>query len=715
MKNKKGFSLVELLAVIAIIAIVATIGIFSSIAIKNKMNKKMFESELKEILASAEKYGSDNKEDLEDSEGETILLSGTQRKFKEVTVEELLNTKYYSSDETDEEGNKAVIYYETNLPINDLKILVYETNNSGRISSCIPYSDLNERYLDNESYFDASEFKELGIYCTNYSPVGGFSSIRAEITDDDKWTREKTVNITVVNKDVHVTGYKFVKDKNECKQNTTGWLSLTENKNFWGTIENYTASKKITEQHGAVYENYYICVQDETNGINKKTIRINKIDSIAPSCEITGENSTWKNTPVLINIACNDGTTGKESGCTTATASFSKTYNTSKEKDSFTLVDLAGNSTTCNYNVYVDTDKPTCSLSYASNKINLTKNETGGSGIKIFGLSKSTGANSNGVTSMDVSNGKFYGYVQDNAGNSVTCSGQATYSTCATGSNTCKGGYVDKNCSDCHTGKNTCKYGCDSVYDSCASGSNTCKYGCDSVYSSCATGSNTCKYGCDSVYSSCATGSNTCKYGCDNVYSSCATGSNTCKGGYIYTYCNKSLNVATCKVVEGMTYVSGKGCCEKVYSSCATGSNTCKAGYVQKNCSNCYTGSNTCKAGYVQKNCSNCYTGSNTCKAGYVQKNCSNCYTGSNTCKAGYVQKNCSNCYTGSNTCKAGYVQKNCSNCYTGSNTCKAGYVQKNCSSCYTGSNTCKYGCDSVYDSCASGSNTCSAGYTFSN
>ena len=301
MKNKKGFSLLELLAVIAIIAIVATIGIYSSITIKKKMNKKMFETTLEEIMTAAEKYGTDNKEEIIDklfSEDEKIKIKGYDRKYKELTVEELIETKYVSPEDKDEDNNPVINHYETNLPINDLKILVYETNDSGRISACIPYSDMGDEFIDNESVLpDPEEYKDLGIYCSEYMPSGMTNIITVKVDNADKWAHSKKINISVLNKNSDIVGYKIVENAADCKDLTAEWITsgITEETGLLGGNGQFKMSQtRSNPDESATGSKYYVCAKAADNTVSSKAFIFAKIDHVNPGVEditLTDEDS----------------------------------------------------------------------------------------------------------------------------------------------------------------------------------------------------------------------------------------------------------------------------------------------------------------------------------------------------------------------------------------------------------------------------------------
>lgn len=60
MKNKKGFTLVELLAVIVVIAIVSSIATVGVIAVRNAINESLLSSKIEILESSAVYWGQDN-------------------------------------------------------------------------------------------------------------------------------------------------------------------------------------------------------------------------------------------------------------------------------------------------------------------------------------------------------------------------------------------------------------------------------------------------------------------------------------------------------------------------------------------------------------------------------------------------------------------------------------------------------------------------------
>ena len=172
--NKKGFTLVELLAVIVLIAVISSIGITSYIVVKNKINKKIFTNKLAEIVSSSEKWGEYNKEKLTNKDENNLS-------YAVVKLSELIKSDYFETDEsfdatkyscTNKENGlckDVVVNNVDNLVINDLQIKVFKKNK--QVYGCIIVNEDN-RVLLNEEYADDSKkafkkYNDLNLYCSD--------------------------------------------------------------------------------------------------------------------------------------------------------------------------------------------------------------------------------------------------------------------------------------------------------------------------------------------------------------------------------------------------------------------------------------------------------------------------------------------------------------------------------------------------------------------
>ena len=89
MKNKKGFTLPELLVVIIIIGIISVIAIPSIILINKNINKRLYNSKVDMIVSAAELYASDNPD----------IFNGVSE--VKVYVAELINKNYLKVETTE--------------------------------------------------------------------------------------------------------------------------------------------------------------------------------------------------------------------------------------------------------------------------------------------------------------------------------------------------------------------------------------------------------------------------------------------------------------------------------------------------------------------------------------------------------------------------------------------------------------------------------------
>ncbi len=118
MKNNKGFTLVELLAVIVLLAILVSIAVPSTISISNKLKANMYCKKIDSIEMAAKLYGEDRKESFTET-----YNSNASKKIK---VRDLI-----ASGDLKKEGNEEPFI--TNpidgSSMDDLELIVYEKYN----------------------------------------------------------------------------------------------------------------------------------------------------------------------------------------------------------------------------------------------------------------------------------------------------------------------------------------------------------------------------------------------------------------------------------------------------------------------------------------------------------------------------------------------------------------------------------------------------------
>ena len=112
--NKKGFTLVELIAVIAIIAIIATLAIPNMISMLNRSKNEKFITDAKQIIAKAKYYYKNHRTEI--SDGEEVTLSTL------INVQGLKLESSPYGENYDADASKVII------DTDDLKFSIYLTD-----------------------------------------------------------------------------------------------------------------------------------------------------------------------------------------------------------------------------------------------------------------------------------------------------------------------------------------------------------------------------------------------------------------------------------------------------------------------------------------------------------------------------------------------------------------------------------------------------------
>lgn len=122
MKTKKGFTMVELLAVIVIISIILTIISFAVSGVMKKNKQAALEAKKEIILKQARQYGQDYEE----------LFYNSSKRYKskyvctQITVGTLVTAGYIDEDDKDtSSGEKDVVNPQTGESMKNMKIVIY--------------------------------------------------------------------------------------------------------------------------------------------------------------------------------------------------------------------------------------------------------------------------------------------------------------------------------------------------------------------------------------------------------------------------------------------------------------------------------------------------------------------------------------------------------------------------------------------------------------
>ncbi len=125
---KKGFTLVELMAVIVIVVIISIIGYAGITTVQKNIKTNLWESKVESIETGAVLYGEDNKNRLT---GTCNIDGSIKTSCQSVTVQFLLDENYIPTDEKDSEGNKVIINdtIGDNSYANNMSVSIYVENN----------------------------------------------------------------------------------------------------------------------------------------------------------------------------------------------------------------------------------------------------------------------------------------------------------------------------------------------------------------------------------------------------------------------------------------------------------------------------------------------------------------------------------------------------------------------------------------------------------
>ena len=469
MKNKKGFTLAELLSVIVLLGIIITIGLFSISSIRKAILDRQYKNLKTEIELAAEKYYQDTEntffyvqtlidegyiktdnsslniyspidsnimncyminvvdgkatlDDKNKNEECNAEITGNYE-LKIVREYDKTSDKWYKESEelsavkSDNSVDDSLIYtWTTDLNPNtiwdkrkfDLKNLLSE---KGGVINDVFYVQANS--VD-KSYRSAGK----RIKIDTVKPIIDNVNISG---DQNKWVKQRDVTIKAHDLGSGIVGYLF-SDKADCSGN---FEKLTKPQNEF-------TLKRTFKSNGE----YYFCLIDDAGNISdSEKIVIQKVDGKPPKCYYNNENYEWHSGSRTISYGCQDDESGCDklivNGRNTYTCSgnncniftqnktYNGTYKNIKINDinqsigTFKIIDKNGNETTCPdsnkqyLNLFLDNTNPT---------------------VKINSMSYSGGYLTVSASVIDSNSGVQNAYVVYNGktSNTISCNGNCT-------------------------------------------------------------------------------------------------------------------------------------------------------------------------------------------------------------------------------------------------------------------------------------------------
>ena len=469
MKNKKGFTLMELLSVIVLLGIIITIGLFSISSIRKAILDRQYKNLKTEIELAAEKYYQDTENTffyvqtlidegyIKTDNSSLNIYSPIDSKIMNCYMINVVDGKATLDDKKKNEECNAEIAGNYELKIireNDKtsdkwykeseELSAVKSDNSVDDSLIYTWTtDLNPNTIWDKRKFDLKNLlSEKGgvindvFYVQANSVDKSYRSAGKRIKidtvkpiidnvnisgDQNKWVKQRDVTIKAHDLGSGIVGYLF-SDKADCSGN---FEKLTKPQNEF-------TLKRTFKSNGE----YYFCLIDDAGNISESSkIVIQKVDGIPPKCYYGNENTKWQIGSRTISYGCQDDESGcdklivngrktytcRENNCNifTQNKDYNETYDkikindTEKSIGTFKIIDKNGNETTCPdsnkqyLNLFLDNTNPT---------------------VKINSMSYSGGYLTVSASVIDSNSGVQNAYVVYNGktSNTISCNGNCT-------------------------------------------------------------------------------------------------------------------------------------------------------------------------------------------------------------------------------------------------------------------------------------------------
>ena len=130
MNNKKGFTLVELLAVVVILGTIATVATFSVFGIIDKQKESLLKEQIANLKDAAQSYYIKSKKYLEvcpSSSNPTSLMAMPESSLKcgmKISVSELINKNFFENKNNICDSSKSVLIYKASTT--DINVYIGE-------------------------------------------------------------------------------------------------------------------------------------------------------------------------------------------------------------------------------------------------------------------------------------------------------------------------------------------------------------------------------------------------------------------------------------------------------------------------------------------------------------------------------------------------------------------------------------------------------------
>lgn len=350
MKNKKGFTLVELLSVIVVLAIIIAIAVPAYGRVSNSINQKQYQNKLELIKVAALKYADDTNytafyiDDLvlngyldADSGNEVLSnIDNSNMNCYIITISEDAELNYANIDTTNSHGTKSG-ECDTNIPnemSNFITIEMYDKTTNSKITYNANFGywtkndvqlklkfkstptegytiewleGLNKKDNNTDTYDVSTDSVLQQNYTARVTMASGkkyATTVRVYIdkiapkfyTNDltqkqtnDKWVKQLKYNIQAYDSESGLYAYKFINNTESCPTTKEGFSSGKR--------------KNDVSNNGE----YKVCLIDNVGNISEGTLKVTNIDKTDLECEIyvtSGDkgNGEWYKSDVTIAV-----------------------------------------------------------------------------------------------------------------------------------------------------------------------------------------------------------------------------------------------------------------------------------------------------------------------------------------------------------------------------------------------------------------------------
>lgn len=332
MKNKKGFTLIELMGVIIIIGVIALIAFSSFVGISRRMKEQAYKNKVKLIETKAENYA--NETGFLDTNVATLVDKGfLEADNNKDEVLSPIDKSLMNCHMVKMENNDGVYYAEyQEEEACDLSGLIRNADglvlNATKVDSNTPYvggewtkenvelslsfsKDIDVNNIDNiiwtiDGYEDEvlvnGNFNDVNKYNVETFVVFN-SNVSVEVMTRDKVLYKANIDVKI-DKENPVSYQDDIKiDKKDefTRNNKKVTITATDNEGsgingyYIGTNSNctsnpYTKTSNTTFEIDQFNGTYYVCVKDNVGNISDRiSYTISKVDQIAPKCKLIAD------------------------------------------------------------------------------------------------------------------------------------------------------------------------------------------------------------------------------------------------------------------------------------------------------------------------------------------------------------------------------------------------------------------------------------------